>query len=73
MVKIGDQVYYTGDRANNPAWLTVECIGSKNIGMISADGEAFNVLPSNIGDTYKGNCDPRFVTKYAYDTYRQSH
>lgn len=70
-VKTGDKVFYTGDRANDPAWLTVSCTGPTNIGMVASDGEAFNVSPNAIGDTYRGHCDPRFVTKDAYDAYRR--
>lgn len=73
MVQVGDTVYYTGDMANDSAWLKVSCTGPTNIGMVedgTYGGRVFNVQPSNIGDTYKGHCDPRFVTLTAYNEYK---
>ncbi len=72
-VHVGEEVYYTGDMANDSGWLKITCTGPTNIGMVEGGvygGRVFNVKPSNIGDVYKGHCDPRFVTKAAFNAYR---
>ncbi len=66
---VGDRIYYTGDMANIEAWCTVDCSGPTNVGMTAEDGRVFNIPPWHIGREYKGDCNPRFVTRAAYDAY----
>lgn len=75
---IGAKVFYTGDMANPSAWLEV-------IAMKSAGSQAYYTLKDcesgairlgmwgdHIGREYFGHCNPRYVTKAAYDAYRQA-
>lgn len=71
-VHVGDRIYYTGDRANDPGWGTVHCTGPTNVGMELDDGRVINIPPSHIGDKYAGHCNPRFVTQAAYVAYRNN-
>jgi hypothetical protein len=69
-LSIGDRVYYTGDMANQPAWLTVtserspDCYDMKEGG---PNGGTFAGIHARaIGTEYHGHCNPRFVTEAAY-------
>ncbi len=73
----GDRVYYTGDMANDPAWLTVTEVHTDSLNQPvyvtmqpDGGGKPWNINTEQIGYMYKGHCDPRFVTKKAYDAYR---
>ena len=69
--KIGDLIYYTGDRANPDGWGNVETVTPEDITLNLQDGRILHVLPQAIGGVYHGHCDPRFVTIAAYAHYKQ--
>lgn len=69
----GDRVYYTGDQANDAAWLTVTAVAEADrcYELVSKDGRVFSrIFDCQIGREYHGHCNPRFVTGNAYDSYR---
>ena len=69
--KIGDKIYYTGDRANQPRWMTVIGVTLDNVELQDTEEPDYviNVSPSAIGDTYRGHHDPLFTTWEAYNDY----
>ena len=76
---IGQKIYYTGDMANRSGWFTIteqRQAGDYNPNMytlkeIGGNREFKAVFEMGIGEVYKGNCNPRFVTEEAYKTYRE--
>lgn len=76
---VGQKIYYAGDMANRPGWFTVtEAFegtetSSQKYTLTEIDGtrQFKNVWNLGIGEVYKGNCNPRFVTEEAYKTYRE--
>ena len=69
-VEVNDRLYYTGDMANPDGWGTVRGVTPPEVEMVCDDGRVFHILAYTIGDTYKGHCDPPFVTAKAVLVYR---
>tara|TARA_R110002020_G_scaffold288114_1_gene503587 strand:- start:575 stop:823 length:249 start_codon:yes stop_codon:yes gene_type:complete len=74
-MKKGTKIYYTGDMANIEGFGTVtrayEDKWGKWVDIKMDDGRDFaNTTAHTIGNVYKGHCNPRLVTKDAYDAYR---
>jgi len=78
--EIGDKIYYTGDNRtgdydgmNRARWLTVESVSPDAVVLRDADDPDYvqHVVPSAIGDTYRGHHDPRYVTWDAYNAYHR--
>lgn len=66
-----DRIYYTGDRCNESGWFTVGAVRNGQLVLSECDGDrSMTVYAQQIGDVYKGHCDPRFVTEAAYKAYR---
>jgi outer membrane protein OmpA-like peptidoglycan-associated protein len=65
------RIYYTGDVANQPGWFKQREIDKFHIELIEEGGNRrrFIVAPQQIGDKYKGHCNPRFVTEAAHEAY----
>lgn len=74
-------IYYTGDVCNNDGWFTLVAIAEPTsygqaIKLVEDEGEYSEGRTINlpgvhhVGDVYRGHCNPRFVTKEAYDAYR---
>lgn len=75
MIK-GTEIYYTGDQANIGGFGIVTRFYEDKWGKWSDikmnDGRDFANTPANIISTkYNGTCGSRFVTKDAYNAYRQ--
>lgn len=76
-MNIGDRIHYSGDMANLGCWAKVVELSPTNFGMMvrlkeeGADGREFLVHDWQIGEVYKGHCNPRFVTEQAFNTFRQ--
>lgn len=77
MVAVGTKVYYTGDVANHEGWFTVtKSEYGKGVTVEEIPGELsfnrnFQLMPVEISHTYDGTGRYRFVTKVAYDRWRQ--
>ena len=73
---IGDRIYYTGDMANDSAWLIVSSTthptGALELKHAEDESAWGFVHPVMIGDFYQGHCNPRFVTAKAYTTYYEN-
>ncbi len=76
-LEIGTKLFYTGDIANASDWgeiLSKSESPSDGFGgwveVKFEDGKSTAKLwPSQIGDVYRGHCNPRFVTLEAYQKY----
>ena len=72
-LEVGTEIYYTGDIANADGFgEIVETVASrmtKTIGIRFKDGREMTVRAVQIGAEYHGHCNPRFVTRAAYDAY----
>ena len=67
----GTQIYYTGDYANKSGFGTIIKVNQGKV-LIAMDDEKIKNIPSiMIGDEYKGHCNPRFVTKKAWEEWRE--
>ena len=75
-LEIGTQIYYTGDMANCSDWGKVTSVHSENLETVEVKFEGrkrTTILYANhIGLVYRGHCNPRFVTKKAYQEYFKS-
>ncbi len=70
-LKAGDRIYYTGDMANESSWATVEAVSPLDVALrFDNNRGTHHVTPQAFGDKYAGHCNPRFVTKAAYDAYQ---
>ena len=66
----GQRVYYTGDMANDPAWLTVIARrGENSYDLREVESGRIRRGVMWIGHVYAGHCDPRYVSGEAYDAY----
>ncbi len=64
------KIYYTGDMANCSGWFNVVKQTAQNVWLKEIDGDReFSIYPVQIGNVYKGHCNPRFVTELAYNAY----
>lgn len=74
-VKPGDDVFYTGDMANDSEWLIVEeNVGGHFLVLANVDRtHVFHLPPHMVGSVYRGHCDPRYVSGEAVRTYRASN
>ena len=70
-LEVGTRIYYTGDMANVPWWGTVVSLGELAVIVQTDDNRDKPVPYSAIGNIYRGHASPRFVTKAAYDAYRE--
>lgn len=76
-LKLGSQVYYTGDVCNPSAWFTVAevCIsptGVRYYNLVNRDDVSDArgaVMCAHIGRVYNGTCAIRYVTGEAYAAY----
>ena len=71
----GDQIYYTGDVANEDWWGTITEMLPGGFAVIKIDdptllGAVTTVAYWNIGAEYKGHGNPRFYTEAAVKGYR---
>ncbi len=69
-------IYYTGDMTNSSGHFRVTNEGRTTVTLTEINGEGrifHGIFHSQIGEVYQGTCDPRFVTKYAYQAYRIKH
>ena len=67
---IGQRVFYTGDQANDPAWLTVVAPrGENSYDLQETETGRIRRGVMFVGSVYAGHCDPRYVTGEAYDTH----
>jgi hypothetical protein len=75
-IQIGTEIYYTGDMANASGHFKVVSLARTNssnmctLREINGDREFRCVYFSQIGNTYHGHCNPRFVTEAARQEYR---
>lgn len=75
---IGTKVFYTGDIANPSAWLEVVSVKSAGsqayytLKDCESGAVRFGTWDNHIGREYFGHCNPRYVTKVAYDAYRNA-
>ena len=70
-LEIGSRVYYTGDMANDPAWLTVVSQrGPDSYDLREVETGTVRRGVMFIGHVYQGHCDPRYVTGEAYAAYQ---
>jgi len=75
---VGTEVYYTGDMANSDGFGIIAKIipGNKYDPDMTVvhleDGRDLTPYMMGIADTYEGHGGVRFVTKEAYDTWRQA-
>jgi len=75
-MKIGTQIYYTGDCANEPGVFYVSEVFPAGYFTLSErgwDGAGRiirGVRPSQVGSQYEGHCDPRFVLLDAVEAWR---
>jgi hypothetical protein len=71
--EIGMGIYYTGDMANADAFGTVTGIEDTRWGQVIEvtyeDGRVDSLQAHLIGNVYNGTCNPRFVTRAAYDAF----
>lgn len=71
--EIGMGIYYTGDMANADAFGTVTAVRDTQWGQMVEvtydDGRAQTIRLTMIGNVYNGTCNPRFVTRAAYDAF----
>jgi hypothetical protein len=73
MPNVTKRIYYTGDMANHSGWFAVTPAHNGNLRLIEEDGgegRDFIIGAYQVGDVYKGHCNPRFVTEAAYRAYR---
>jgi len=74
-LKLNDEVYYTGDMANNDGFGIITNIVSDKWGTKITikldDDRIFTTSVSSFGE-YKGTCNPRFTTKESYDNFRNN-
>lgn len=72
-LKIGTQIFYTGDMANCSDWGKVISVHSESLETVEVkfeDRKETTILYANrIGLVYRGHCNPRFVTEEAYKAY----
>jgi hypothetical protein len=73
------KIYYTGDMANHSGWFKVTGTQNGKIVLKECDGEltmtggrTMIIYAQQVGDVYKGHCNPRFVTEAAYKAYRHA-
>jgi hypothetical protein len=76
MIPAGAQVYYTGDMANRSGWFRIAGdFGPNQVTLEECAAEEprtfRGVFRVAIGSVYAGHCDPRFVTREAFETYHQ--
>jgi hypothetical protein len=73
---INDRIYYTGDMANIDGWFVVSKPWDKwNFEIVEEKGgedRTMVICQSQVGEVYKGHCNPRFVTEAAYMSYKQA-
>lgn len=75
MYNVGQRIYYTGDMANRSGWGIITHARpcnwyGVNYTLDMQDGRVFSISPNTITDTFNGHSTYRFVTKEAYDEYR---
>jgi hypothetical protein len=75
MYNVGQRIYYTGDMANRSGWGIITNARpckwySLNYMLEMQDGRIFTIHPHMISDTFNGSSTFRFITKEAYDEYR---
>ncbi len=69
----GLEVYYTGDMANPDGFGQVAWTSVAGDSLVKLDdGREFRIKRSDIGSKYEGNCSVRFVTRTAYNEYREA-
>ena len=71
---VGERIYYTGDMANQPAWLTVTALdrAANHIAVLWDDGRTDVLFPGQIGRTYEGHANPRFYPEHAVNVWRET-
>ena len=75
----GTAIYYGGDMANNDGFGTIIKIhpatryGGEQIQIGMDDGRNFTVSPLAFSEVYLGHGGTRFVTKEAYDAWRNAN
>ena len=73
-LKVDDGIHYSGDMANSRGFYRVKKVirTSATLEEIGGEGRTATVHDFQVGDEYKGHCNPRFVTRKAYDRYFES-
>ena len=72
-MQTGTEIYYTGDMANQEGFFKVTHISNTfTVTVSEIDGDrSFSLYPSQIASKYEGHCGERFVTRDAYNAYRE--
>lgn len=75
-MKVGQEIYYTGDMANREGWGTITQVMPCKFDEFvytyeMTDGRVFNLTPKIIGQKYEGHGGTRFVTLEAYKAWKQ--
>lgn len=72
-IQIGTEIYYTGDVMNESGHFKATFVSEALVKLKEIDGDrSFSLYPSQIGDIYRGHCNPRFVTKEAVQNFRKA-
>jgi hypothetical protein len=72
-IQLGTEIYYTGDVANDSGYFKTTFVSEGLVKLKEIDGaRSFSLYPSQIGDIYRGHCNPRFVTKEAVQNFRKA-
>ena len=76
-MNVGTEIYYTGDMANQSGFFVITKIEEshamlKEIETDHVKRRSINTPVWGIGTTYKGHMGTRFVTRQAYNEFREN-
>jgi hypothetical protein len=72
-VRVNDRIHYSGDMANTAGWFVATQVrndGTVNLEEQGGENRIMCINALQIGNFYRGHCDPRFVTEAAVEKFK---
>jgi len=74
---VGTKIYFGGDMCNESGFGTITDVHcskwGRQIQITMDDGRTFHIPPAGFSEIYLGHGGTRFVTKQAYEQWRERH